>query len=136
MKYYDVFVYGTLRQGGTNHYYLEEAMCIKNNIWLPGFRLYDFDQQYPFMVYANPDEKVRGELYCINQEQLQLLNVLEDVQNKLYKLVYAEESRCFTYIKYDDEVGSLIHVDSGDWIQYINNLIRWVAAYYNLTGWD
>jgi len=121
MQYYDVFVYGTLRQGGTNHYYLEGASRKKDHIWLPGFRLYDYEQQYPFMVYASLQDKVRGEVYRINEEQLQMLNILEDVQNKLYKLVYVEEENCFTYIKYDDDVGALIYINSGDWIQYINH---------------
>lgn len=122
MQYYDVFVYGTLRRGGTNHSYLEKAECLNDHLCLSGFRLYDFSQQYPFMVPTNKEEEVIGEVYRVNEEVLKQLNVLEDVQNKLYKWVYLEDQSCFTYIKYDNDVSSLNHIRSGDWFQYINSI--------------
>jgi len=122
MQYYDVFVYGTLRKGGTNHHYLENTPCLRDAIWLPGFRIYDFQHQYPFMLASPGPEQVKGEIYRVNEAQLQLLNILEDIQNELYKLVYLQAPQCYTYLKFDSEVSNMALIQSGDWIKYISEV--------------
>jgi gamma-glutamylcyclotransferase (GGCT)/AIG2-like uncharacterized protein YtfP len=119
MQHYDVFVYGTLRKGGTNHHYLSDAFCLQNDVWLPGYRLYDFQNAYPFMLPAPTNsEKVRGEIYRVNESILEMLNILEDIENDLYKLVYMSTQQCYTYLKFDTEVGDMKLIRSGDWITY------------------
>lgn len=119
MQYYDVFVYGTLRKGGTNHAYLENAHCLRENVWLNGFVLYDYQHAYPFMLPASEAAKVKGEIYRVDAACLQALNVLEDVENYLYRLVFLEKPGCYTYLKYDNDTAGLGVIRSGDWISYI-----------------
>jgi len=122
MKFYDVFVYGTLRKTGSNHHYLQDAQCVQDNVLLSGFCLYDYQHLYPFMLPASPEEAVSGEVYRVNSAQLEVLNLLEDTANRLYRLVYLSDDRFYTYLKYDQQVDGLIKIEGGDWISYYRSL--------------
>ncbi len=119
MKFYDVFVYGTLRKGGTNHHWLTSSSCIQTQLIINGFCLYDYRYCYPFMLESEQHNKVTGEIYRVDQTTLRQLDVLEDVENKLYKLVFLPKYQCYTYIKYDNNVEGLLKITGGDWLKYI-----------------
>lgn len=123
MQTYSVFVYGTLRKGGTYHHFLKNARLLKENYLLPGFRLYDYRHWYPYMVKGNKEDVVTGEIYKVDEAGLQLLNQLEDVENQLYSLVYLPGHRFYTYLKFDHQVSGLHFIPEGDWIQYVKRLI-------------
>ncbi len=121
MQYYNVFVYGTLRKGGIYHDLLESAVLKRENYRLPGYRLYDFQQWYPFLVKANVADTVVGEIYTVDESLLQELHQLEDLE-ELYRFSYLPEHECYVYEKFDQYVKDLLLIPSGDWISYISKL--------------
>lgn len=122
MQTYLVFVYGTLRKGGIYHDLLKDAVLIKENYSLSGFRLYDFQHWYPYMVKGDFKDTVIGEVYQIDEAMLQELHILEDIENEVYRFVYLSEHQFYTYIKFDDQVVDLTPIPEGDWIDYMNRL--------------
>lgn len=122
MNYFDVFVYGTLRKGGANDHFLAESFCLKENVFISGFCLYDYQHSYPFMLTAGPKETVKGEVYRVDEPTLEQLHILEDVENNLYRFAYLDRYEFYTYLKYDTVVKGLTRISSGDWLSYIGNL--------------
>lgn len=122
MTYYPLFVYGTLRHGGAYHHlYLRYAPCVHPYYVLPGFVLYDYVGEYPFMV-READRQVVGEVYRINEVTKAALDNFEDVRERLYDFVYLPGHHFYTYLKHDPFVGDMPRVPGGDWIAYHKNL--------------
>lgn len=74
-----VFVYGTLRKGERNAHFLNEAPCLYENVWVEG-TLHDTDRGYPVLFSGdatNKNQKVYGEIYDINRDMLENIDVLE-----------------------------------------------------------
>ncbi|MCE7791992.1 gamma-glutamylcyclotransferase [Salipaludibacillus sp. CUR1] len=70
-----VFVYGTLRQGESNHYLLKNSRRVYQQARIRG-SLYDTGKGYPAFVLEGHDY-VYGEIYEITKETLAALDVLE-----------------------------------------------------------
>lgn len=80
-----MFVYGTLKRGGTNHRFLAGQTFVGEARTAPGFRLYDLGD-YPGMVSTRGDrEGVVGEVWSIDAECLQELDELEALPIGLYR---------------------------------------------------
>jgi gamma-glutamylcyclotransferase (GGCT)/AIG2-like uncharacterized protein YtfP len=71
-----VFVYGTLRGGGSNHFRLDDAELLGPAV--VNGRLYRIDW-YPGLVLDPSAETVLGEVYCIRREQLAKLDAFEGI---------------------------------------------------------
>lgn len=69
-----VFVYGTLRQGGSNHFRMAGAEFVESGS-LRG-RLYRIDW-YPGLVVDSAGDEISGEIYAVNPENLALLDEFE-----------------------------------------------------------
>jgi gamma-glutamylcyclotransferase (GGCT)/AIG2-like uncharacterized protein YtfP/cation transport regulator ChaC len=118
-----VFVYGTLRKHERNHYLLDTAKLIAEQAWTYG-EMYDTGLNYP-MVKPSSSKKVYGEVYEINQEQLEKLDVLEGYQpegkDNLYERVtqsvYTDLGSLEAYI-YVSEKFCSISIPFGDWKIY------------------
>lgn len=121
MNEHHVFVYGTLRKSGANHHIISNSPCIQARYILKGYCLYDEQHGYPYMIEGAKNDQVIGEIYSINQQTMIQLDILEDVENKLYKLIYLPFEQCHTYVKYNRNVAGLPKIMSGDWIEYINS---------------
>jgi gamma-glutamylaminecyclotransferase len=79
-----IFVYGTLKRGGTNHHYLRQQTYIAEAQTVPGYTLYK-PADYPGLVSAaNAQEGVTGEIWEITPECLQALDALEGTAEGLY----------------------------------------------------
>ncbi|MDB6092963.1 MAG: hypothetical protein JWM32_525 [Verrucomicrobia bacterium] len=80
-----VFVYGTLKRGGSNHNFLAPQAFVGVTRTRPGFRLYELDG-YPGMV-ADPidTEGVAGEVWSVDPAGLAKLDWLEGVSEGLYR---------------------------------------------------
>nr|WP_263327450.1 gamma-glutamylcyclotransferase family protein [Neobacillus sp. Marseille-Q6967] len=76
MENHYVFVYGTLRKHEPNHFLLKDAALVAEQAWTDG-SLYDTGLGYPAVKESETDI-VYGELYLVNEEQLQSLDELED----------------------------------------------------------
>ena len=69
-----VFVYGTLRRGGSNHFRMAGAEFISSGT-VQG-RLYRIDW-YPGLVLDETGDEIHGEVYSVDAEQLAALDVFE-----------------------------------------------------------
>ena len=71
-----LFAYGTLKQGGKYHCYLEEAELVEEQATAKG-TLYDTGMGYPAMVLSDSGQ-VEGEIYEIPDVLWPALDYLED----------------------------------------------------------
>jgi gamma-glutamylcyclotransferase (GGCT)/AIG2-like uncharacterized protein YtfP len=80
-----VFVYGTLKRGGSNYSWLAGQHFAGTARTAPGFRLYSLGS-YPGMV-ADPTDTagVEGELWLVDGDCLRRLDELEGVDEGLYR---------------------------------------------------
>lgn len=74
-----VFVYGTLRQGESNHHYLQGSEYLGLFETEPCYQLFNLGP-YPGVVAGN--DKLIGEIYRITEEVLAQLDILEDIPNE------------------------------------------------------
>lgn len=118
-----VFVYGTLRQHERNHHLLHGATCLAKHGWTHGV-LYDTGLGYPAMA-QHKLKRVYGELYKINQEQLQALDHLEGYVGKgksnhyerLTQEIYTDHGtfEAEVYVFSPTNVNQLEEIPYGDW---------------------
>jgi gamma-glutamylcyclotransferase (GGCT)/AIG2-like uncharacterized protein YtfP len=85
---YNVFVYGSLKEGLPLHGVLSDADFIGQYSTAPDFLLYDFDS-FPGMhpVDAGKGQQVQGEVYSIDEDTLHYLDIVEGVHRGLYKRI-------------------------------------------------
>jgi len=69
-----VFVYGTLRRGGSNHFRLAGAEFVTAGT-ITG-RMYRIDW-YPGLVLDDAGDEIHGEVYLVDPEQLAALDLFE-----------------------------------------------------------
>jgi gamma-glutamylaminecyclotransferase len=82
-----VFVYGTLKRGGSNHAFLQGQQFLGDARTQPGFTLYSLGD-YPGMVHASGDTAgVTGELWEVDEACLAELDRLEGLDEGLYARV-------------------------------------------------
>lgn len=84
-----VFVYGTLRRGGSNHFRMAGAEFISTGT-IRG-RMYRIDW-YPGLVLDSGGGEIRGDLYLVSREQLEVLDRFEglsagEIQGSEYRRV-------------------------------------------------
>jgi gamma-glutamylaminecyclotransferase len=80
-----IFVYGTLKRGGSNHLYLAGQTFVGEARTAPGFILFEL-AGYPGMV-ADPTarEGVAGEVWAVDAHALEQLDALEGLAEGLYR---------------------------------------------------
>lgn len=79
-----VFVYGTLKRGGSNHRFLAGQVFLGTALTRAGATLYSLGE-YPGLVHDPADgEGVTGELWAVDDEALAGLDELEGVAEGLY----------------------------------------------------
>lgn len=82
-----VFVYGTLKRGGSNHAFLGGQRFIGEARTVAGFTLYSLGE-YPGMVRAPGDTAgVTGELWAVDDGCLAELDRLEGLDEGLYERI-------------------------------------------------
>jgi len=80
-----VFVYGTLKRGGSNQHYLAGQKFIGVARTPPGFRLFDLGE-YPGMIAKTDDrDGVSGEVWSVEADCLEHLDLLEGIAEGLYR---------------------------------------------------
>lgn len=82
-----LFLYGTLKRGGSNHLFLANQRFLGLARTVPGFTLYSLGE-YPGMVRAPGDTAgVTGELWEVDDGCLAELDRLEDLDEGLYERI-------------------------------------------------
>ena len=82
-----IFVYGTLKRGGSNHVFLRRQRFLGEARTVPGFVLYSLGD-YPGMVRAPGDTAgVTGELWVVDDDCLAELDRLEGLAEGLYERI-------------------------------------------------
>ncbi|MDP4549307.1 gamma-glutamylcyclotransferase family protein [Alkalihalobacillus macyae] len=122
-----VFCYGTLRYGESNHEVIQGAVLKERNSWTKGM-LYDTGNGYPALI-KSVEEEVYGELYEVNEQLLERIDILEGFQegrdHNLYdRIVQRIESEngnyeAITYVMREAE-DHFIKIEGGDWVLYQN----------------
>jgi gamma-glutamylcyclotransferase (GGCT)/AIG2-like uncharacterized protein YtfP len=129
-----VFVYGTLKQGFTNHGLLSRFVCLHRACWVYG-KLYDTGWGYPALHDVHQasqqdvisQNKVYGELYEAQPEVLRQLDRLEgymsenhpqNLYQRVYIKVYGAEGfteDAQTYVFARTITRSMKWIASGNW---------------------
>jgi len=111
-----VFVYGTLRQGESNHNYLTDSEQLGRFDTQPEYALHDLGPS-PGLVAGH--QSIHGEVYRVDEETLAKLDVLEDVPVEYRReTIETPYGTAWIYIYQDaSRLDSII--DSGDWCQRI-----------------
>jgi gamma-glutamylaminecyclotransferase len=79
-----LFVYGTLKRGGSNHARLAGQKFIAEAHTMPGYTLYSLGD-YPGMIFQPADRHgVSGEIWEVDAETLAELDEFEGVPEGLY----------------------------------------------------
>ncbi len=79
-----LFLYGTLKRGGSNHGFMRGQRFISEAATAPGYRLYDLGG-YPGMVAADKDGlSIQGEIWEVDTDALARLDDLEDLDGGEY----------------------------------------------------
>jgi len=82
-----IFVYGTLKRGGSNHSLLAEQKFIAVARTEPRYKLYAIGD-FPAMITAPQDGcSIEGEIYEVDSARLPALDELEDVAHGMYERV-------------------------------------------------
>ncbi|KAB0463124.1 gamma-glutamylcyclotransferase family protein [Vibrio kanaloae] len=107
-----VFVYGTLRQGQSNHHYVQGCELLGRFDTPKEFALFDLGA-YPALTCGS--KSVAGEVYVINDEVLASLDQLEDVPVE-YRREQIETifGLAWVYL-YQLELTANKEILSGDW---------------------
>ena len=80
-----VFVYGTLKRGGSNHAFMAGQTFCGEARTVPGYRLIHLGD-FPGMVSAAEDrEGVSGEVWLVSADTLARLDELEGISEGLYR---------------------------------------------------
>lgn len=118
-----VFVYGTLMQGGSNHYLLDAASCLGEFRTGPDFSLVNLGA-FPAAIDGG-DTSISGEVYLVDDRELAELDELEGYPD-LYqrdKIVVAsadgsqEKVRAYIYFMSPAGIENWDHeqIKSGRW---------------------
>ncbi|WP_114766568.1 gamma-glutamylcyclotransferase family protein [Vibrio rhodolitus] len=109
-----VFVYGTLRQGESNHHYLAGAEFLGLYETPPEYALYDLGA-YPAVISGH--QVIFGEVYLIDDQILTGLDALEDVPVEYRREQIATSFGDAWIYLYQDAAKLDLLISSGDWCQ-------------------
>lgn len=145
-KLTNIFVYGTLMKGQSNHHaFLKDGSFIGNGM-IEGYDMYDLGY-FPGIVSGTG--KVYGEVYSVTPEELKRIDALEG-EGSLYKkektsvrMADKSEISAFVYVYLDNIDGcKLIHERYGEkmsekmvwYVAYGSNLLQERLRYYIQGG--
>ena len=112
-----VFVYGTLRRGGSNHFRMADAELV-STATLSG-RLYRLDW-YPGVVLDAAGDEIQGEIYDVRPEQLDELDAFEGMEYRRIRAVvktpYGETFHAWIW-EWLMPVDEAQRITGGDWLK-------------------
>ncbi|MDQ2695481.1 MAG: gamma-glutamylcyclotransferase [Pseudomonadota bacterium] len=111
-----VFVYGTLRRGGSNHRWLRGAPRLGAHRTAAQFTLLDLGP-YPAAV-AGGRTALRGEVYAVDAARLALLDRLEDCPREYRRQRIPTPFGAAWIYLYRRPAPGAPRIASGDWLGY------------------
>lgn len=81
----NVFVYGTLKKGESNHRLLKDQEFLGTYKTTPEYRMYDYGFFPCLKEDAGHGISIEGELYKVDSLTLRRLDVLEGISTQMYK---------------------------------------------------
>jgi len=112
-----VFIYGTLRRGGANHYILADANFLGRYETEPRYTMFRLGQ-FPAVV-ARGDTAITGEIYRVSDAVFALLDELECYPTVFSRqLIHTPAGETWVYL-YNRLVGTEHVVPNGDWLEYL-----------------
>jgi len=112
-----VFVYGTLRRGGSNHYMLADSNFLGRYATEPRYTMFRLGQ-FPAVV-ARGDTAIEGEIYRVSDQVFSLLDELECYPSVFSRqLIPTPAGDTWIYL-YNRLVGTEDMVAHGDWLRYL-----------------
>lgn len=115
-----VFVYGTLRHGGSNEFRMKGAVFLEHAS--ARGRLYRVDW-YPGAIFdCDADTRIIGELYQVTEEHLQMLDEFEGNEYQRVNILVITEKGSFetSAWEYRRPVEHLAQIMTGDWLKAYN----------------
>lgn len=76
-----VFVYGTLRSGQVNHYYVSNSIFVGTAKSIEHYCMHA--NKIPFVSESQRVSQITGELYMVSESQLSVLDSLEGCQGSM-----------------------------------------------------
>lgn len=113
---HNVFVYGTLRQGESNHHWLAGADCL-GECRLPGSYLLYHLGSYPAVVTGPDGGALMGEVYQVDDSTLALLDELEEYPRLYGRILIATPFGEAWLYHYAQPVDGAPLISGGDWCQ-------------------
>jgi gamma-glutamylaminecyclotransferase len=111
-----IFVYGTLRRGGSNHALLSGAACEGEARTREPFAMFDLGG-FPCIVPGG-EERVAGEVFLVDAATLARLDALEDAPRWYRReAVRLDDGSLAEAYLYAQDVGSAPRVPGGDWLR-------------------
>lgn len=83
-----IFVYGTLKKGFVNHFYLKNEKFISNATTLEKYQMYpSLNFAFPFLIKSEKYDFIKGEIFEVNSKEV--LNLLDNLEG--YPDLYLKE---------------------------------------------
>ncbi|MCU0451936.1 MAG: gamma-glutamylcyclotransferase [Bernardetiaceae bacterium] len=119
-----VFVYGTLRQGGSNFGLLAHCARMAGPQLLAGYAMYyngGLPYPYPYAVATGlPTDYLLGEVYAVDAATLARLDELEGLSEGNYVRAHAPAADAYIYLKANTEgLAGLPKITHGDWLRAV-----------------
>jgi gamma-glutamylcyclotransferase (GGCT)/AIG2-like uncharacterized protein YtfP len=112
---FPVFVYGTLRKGGSNHFRMAACELVGQGTISGKMHRISW---YPALVRGGSG-RVTGELYLVPEHQLQALDQFEGPsyrRSEVPVLLDSGEEKTAWVWEWDAELGNAEPIEGGDWL--------------------
>lgn len=115
----NVFVYGTLKKGCINNYLLEKSEFLGAGETEESFAMYTSScGNYPFVIDSQKTHPIKGELYCVSNQTIKQLDILEgypDYYQKKKVIIVQENNKkteAVMYIKNEKNYKDAMNIKS------------------------
>lgn len=123
-----VFVYGTLRKGQYNHYFLKDAHYLADGVTENKYGMYA--HAYPMVTRDMQDVQIKGELYLVTKEEFKHLDRLEGYPTFYDRekiSVVTDNTVIEAWMYFLDDVKNkhegMYYIASGDYVDYKNKCL-------------
>ncbi len=117
-----LFVYGTLKRGFKNYNFLKNAKFVDEAITLKKFIMLSFGS-YPAIIEKEDSEfssYVFGEVFEINKEILEKIDILEEVPN-----FYIRKQEKIKLLNFNKVISAWVYILNSKIVYPQNNLLIW-----------